>query len=213
MNILPLRARTIYTKEWYQFYVSDIPVFIDSTEFILLYKHRSPKLSAAEIHHGCAEYSVFEGDVILADGEKYLVQYSGGFYAISLAKVVRTLYSFKSIEKIAEYDTTDFAGMFKGNNKHLFKINNTVFPMRDIVCGSGNSIYLLSYPEELPADRIQQFCRFFYRDKKLFLGDSVQGATIKMAGGRVVIEKEDGNLFDLYREEIMDGYYPGNIDG
>ncbi len=210
-NTLIMRAYKKYSNELYEFSVEDIPVLVDSDEFILLNRRNSPRLCSNEIFVGCKEFHVFDGDVVLADGVEYLIRYNHGFYATDVSGHNRYLYEFNDIKPVSTYRGTEFEGMFSVRAKILFKSGHAMFSLTDILCGTDDSMWINGIKHDVKTQDIQQFTGSIYAGKAVFFGDSIVHGRVSLHGGRVVAISEKG-CFDLYRKEMLDGRYTRNID-
>lgn len=212
MNFLPLRARTLATKEWFQFSIADIPVTIDTNgTLILLAKPNSPKLSGDEIHYGDPQYGVFEGDVIQANGVEYLVRYNCGFSAINKERVSTELYKFSSYKIVGDYVDLGMQEFFRVNKVHQYAVGSFVFPLTDILCGNEKSLFVNGKSDLIELKDIRQSCRYHHDGKKLYFGDLINNCKVELIGGRIAINTVDGP-YDIYRKEILDGYNTWNFD-
>ncbi len=92
-NYFQMKART--TKgDWYEFSIHNVPVHISPKEIVLLDVPNSPILNSSLVRRGDKESGLFEGDVIEYEGQRWLVCYERGFYAINEDCVIQYLYTF-----------------------------------------------------------------------------------------------------------------------
>lgn len=176
--------------------MKDIPVMMFEDKFVLMNKPGSPILRADTIMRGEPFYNVYEGDVIEADGDIWLVCYERGFYAINENYVIRFLYKFNDIKFIDRHDNVTGLPTVTFKKKFLFKIKDQVFVLNDIVGAYSGDCIFRTYSEPVKVETIQQDCGLRYNGNLMFLGDTVDGSTVELYGGRVVIHK-DGQKLDL----------------
>lgn len=205
-----MKARTV-KNAWYSFTISDVPTAINSKHFALLAKPNSPVLKINDIRRGDAETGLFEGDVITAENDSWLVCYERGFYAINTDYVVRHLYTFKEFEVQGDYKDVKFPVPINFRNKQLFKYKDKIFRLDDIVGVYGDKILLRCISEPVRPEDIQQECCISYNNSRVYLGDYVGDEVCELHGGRVTVKTENGYL-DLSTGGILNGYNPSDFN-
>lgn len=195
-------------EEWYNFTIKDVPTTFNEEEFVLLNKPGSPRLQLKSIKRGDPETGLFEGDIISMDGSLWVVCYERGFYAINDDYVTQHLYLLKDYTLIGDYFTRGFPVSINTRNKHLFKYNNVIFRIEDIVGAyRTDSIILRTCKLPVPITDIKQESCMTMNGKRLFLGDAYEDSTVELYGGRIAIKKD--NIFiDLATGGTLNGYIP-----
>lgn len=192
--------------DWYSFTLHDIPTTFNDEEFVLLNKPGSPRLQLKSIKRGDPETGLFEGDIISMNGYLWVVCYERGFYAINEDYVTQHLYLLKDYTLIGDYFTRGFPVSINTRNKHLFKYNNVIFRVEDIVGAyKADSIILRTCKLPVPVCDIQQESCMTLKGKRLFLGDTYEGATVELYGGRIAVCK-NGEYIDVATGGILNGY-------
>lgn len=203
-----MKARTVNDpKEWFAFSIKDVPTVYNVNQFALLAKPNTPLLCIDEIRRGDSESGLFEGDVFEAEGCRWLVCYERGFYAINEEYLIRYLYTFKDVKVIGDYLSTKFPISINFRVKQLFKYEDKIFRLNDVVGIYQGKLLLRSSSQPIDANKINQECCISYEGKRLYLGDLVNGKPCELRGGRVTIKTEDGYL-DLSTGGVLDGYNP-----
>lgn len=207
MNCFIMKALTL-DSEWYEFTLADIPTLQTQEQFVLMNKPGAPILRNKLLRRGDPETGLYEGDVIKYDGMLWLVCYERGFRVINSDYTLRYLYHLDNFTRVGFY--TDIQGLpsltFK--KRFLFKYKEQVFRLEDIVGAYEGNLLLRSVSKPVPADEIQQDCGMRSNGTLLYLGDSVQGSPTRLAGGRVVYDRDDGELIDVATGGVLDGYIP-----
>lgn len=173
-------------KEWFTFDLSDIPTTFNSTEFVLLGRPNAPRLQLDSVKRGDRATGLFEGDILEMDGARWVVCYERGFYAISEEYVTKFLYQLTDYKIVGDYYKDGFPLTIHARKKHLFKYNDTIFRLEDIVGGlAGQSLILRCCSEPIPLDKVQQECCLVFDNKRVYLGDVIPEGVIELHGGRV----------------------------
>ena len=192
MNILKLKAETTAGDDFI-FTVLDIPVLIDNNKVVLMNKPGSPILLYNTISVMSDIEGVGEGTVI-EDNGTYTVSFKRGFAAVNNDKEVRKLGDFntltinttKNVQNLCRY-------------KILFKSGDIQFQIKDIVgLSAGKCICKRSY-NIFELDTIQQYAGITYEDKRIFLGDTIDGNEVSMFKGRICL------IIDNKHIDITDG--------
>lgn len=200
-----MKALTRNDNEWYSFDIHDVPTTFSEDEFVLLNKPGSPILNLKSIKRGDPESGLFEGDIIGMDDCLWVVCYERGFYVINADYVTKHLYQCKEYTLVSNYFEREFPISINTRNKHLFKYKNIIFRIEDIV-GNYNkdSIILRTCKHPIKLEDIRQESCMSYKNKRLFLGDVVNGSTVELRGGRVTIVRGD-KVIDLATNLALEG--------
>lgn len=207
MNYFIMKARTL-SDEWYEFSLADIPTLQNREQFVLMSKPGAPILSNQRLLRGDREFGVFEGDVVKALGRLWLICYERGFHAIN------TDYSIKHLYQLGEFDKVGYCTEFMGlppitfKRRFLFKYKEQIFRLEDIVGAYDGKLLLRSVSAPVDASEIQQDCGVRCGGPLLYLGDEVKESSIRLAGGRIVIDGGNGKLIDIATGGVLDGYIP-----
>ncbi len=186
MKTLPMRAKGVYSEQWHIFYLQDIPVRIENDVFILLNRARSPKLLFNEVHVGCEEYGVFEGDVVQSGSKQYLVLFDGGFYLTDMGGNVCYLHDVPDITVQSTYHATAFAPLFKRSHAPIFRYESSLFLLADISCGFSETLYISGNDAEIPVYDVHQSSGVMMGGRPVFFGDTTPYGEVRMQGGRIV---------------------------
>lgn len=185
------------SKEWYFFTLKDIPVLVASKAFVLLSIKGSPILDLSSIRRGDESSGLFEGDIISCDGEEWLVCYERGFYAINKEYTTKYLYQLKDAKVIGDYFTDGFPVAMNLRTRYLFKYQDAIFRLEDIVGGEKDEgIIIRSCNHVIKFNDVKQECCMSFDGQRVFFGDVFPEGTIKLHGGRVCFEIE-GHYVDL----------------
>lgn len=191
-----MKARTRNNK-WLSFTLDDLPVPFNETEFVLLKRPGTPILDIKSIRRGVKKYGLFEGDVILMDGEKWLVCYERGFYVINSNYVVKYFYQLKNYKVIGTCDTIKDVVSISFKSKHFFMYKDNIFYLANISGAYDGKLLIRSIEEPIDTKQVNQECCLVYNGKKLFLGMLIDGKyPVKLRGGRITIKK-NGQIIDL----------------
>ena len=205
-NYFQLKARTT-DGGWYEFNVCNIPVHIDEDRLVLLDIPNSPIIDSSIILRGDSESGLYEGDVILYEGERWLVCYERGFYIINENYTMAYLYTLQkpfTVLGVAGFEV-EFPIPYKKRKRHLFKYARNIFYTTQIVTKEDNCMIIRTKRARIPLDKVQQECCMSYEGKKLFLGDTVMSEPVCLRGGRICISTDAGQL-DLATGGMLDGY-------
>lgn len=206
MHYFIMKAQS-HDKSWYTFDLADIPTLVAPNQFALLGKPGSPILDLKSIKRGDRKTGLFEGDILLMDGTKWVVCYERGFYAISEDYVTRYLYQLKDYKVIGDYFKDGFSTPINVRTKHLFKYKGNIFRLEDIVGGSANEyIILRSCSHVVKIEDIQQECCMTYDGTRIFFGDVFPEGTVELCGGRVCFDF-GGQFIELVNGGVIDGCY------
>lgn len=198
-------------NEWYEFSMKDIPTHQNLEQFVLMNKFSTPILKSDSIMRGDIETGLFEGDVILHDGEEWLVCYERGFYVINRNYFVKHLYSLDKFEVIGR--CTEFKGFppISFKKKYLFKHRNTCFKLSDIAGAYEGKVLLRSIAYPISTDSIQQDCSLRYNKEYVYLGDKINNSSVALRGGRITIKSDTNEIIDVSTGGVLNGYIPRNI--
>lgn len=211
VNCFIMKART-RDDTWYTFTIGDLPTKFNTKEFVLLNKTNTPRMKLNSIRRGDDESGLFEGDIIFMDGTNWLICYERGFYAINGDYISRYLYTLKDYEFIGTCSEIKHTVPINFRVNHLFKYKDNVFRIDSIVGGFDGNMILRFAGKPVSPTCIQQECCLKYKGYRVYLGDTFEGGTVELKGGRVVLNKED-LLFDLGTGGNLDGYISGSSRG
>ena len=161
----------------HDFTLKDAPVRITTKTFVLLNRPMSPILYYNRIRRGDPDTGLFEGDIVEYNGTDWVVCYERGFYAIN------TDYESTSLNNIGHNVIKDY---FKDGypihinlrTKHLFKYNDTIFRLCDIVGAYDSKLILRVLSEPIDPELIQQEVCVRQGNKRLYLGDVLENGDI-----------------------------------
>lgn len=204
MHYFMMKALT-HDNVWYKFSMLDVPTTFNEDEFVLLNKPGSPIMQLKSIKRGDPETGLFEGDIITMEGCEWVICYERGFYAINADYVTRHLYQLSDYKITGDYFTDGFPVSINTRNKHLFKYKNIIFRIEDII-GSykTGTIILRTCKHPVPISDIKQESCMSFNNKRLFLGDYIQGKPVELIGGRIAVRNLDG---------VLDVSTGGNLNG
>lgn len=186
-----MKALTL-KNEWYQFTINDVPTRLTNTEFVLLNKANSPCLQLGNIRRGDPYTGLTEGDLILHEGDEWLVSYERGFYAINRNYINKPLYSIKNYDLIGDCYTKEFPLSILKRSKHLFKYKSTIFRMEDIIgidSKGGLILRCLNHPIDVCA--IGQEAGIVVDGTRKYFGEKTKEGTIRLYKGRIAYEKNN----------------------
>lgn len=204
MNCFIMKALTL-DNDWFEFTIKDIPTLFNSNEFVLLNRPNTPKMLVNSIRRGDAESGLYEGDVIVEDGIQWLICYERGFYAINTDFVIKYLYKLNDYEVIGDCKTVDTKIPIVFRQRYLFKYNEKIFRLQDIVGAYQDKFLLRSVSNPVPPEDVKQECCITYNGVRVYLGDVFDGYTVELHGGRITLCK-DGEIQDLITGGALDGY-------
>lgn len=191
---------------WFPFSLHDIPCRIDENTFALLNRPFSPLLQLDKIRRGDYESGYYEGDIIDVNGVRNIICYKRGFYAINEEYQVTNLYQLPPATKyLDQYDGENFSITVPFRHKQLYTYNGVQFRLDDIVGKFEDKILVRMFDSPIPPGEIKQECCMSYNDKRLYLGDDIEGKPAELHGGRVTIVKDDG-VYDLGGRFYLDDY-------
>lgn len=193
MNCYTMKTLTI-NGDWFPFTISDLPVLLDEEYFALFGCSNSPRLRIDSIRRGDYESGLYEGEVISMDGCKWVICYERGFYAINEDYVIKHLNTLQDFTVLGDSPEVpiDIPVSYRAN--HLFKVDDTIFRIQDIVGAYNNKLLLRSLREPVDTDRIQQECCATYKGKRVYLGDVLDGCKLELVHGRLVRRTPEGLL-------------------
>lgn len=193
MNCFIMKARTL-DGTWFPFTMQDVPTRFNNNEFALMQRPNTPRLLLQNIRRGDEFSGTYEGDIIKAENQLWLVCYERGFYAINTDHVTRHLHTFDSFEIVDNCFNSEFPIPILMRNKHLFKYKDVVFRFEDIV-GSydANHVILRSCSDPVPSSDIQQDCGISIQGVRAYLGDLFDGRRVCLHKGRIAYA--DGDCF------------------
>ena len=207
----PMQARTLADDTWFPFTLADIPIrYDDDGHFALCNRVGTPLLSMSMIVRGDPETGLYEGNIVEYNDEKYVICYERGFYAINSNYISRNLYQIAGYKLAGDYWKDGFPIEIRLRMKQMFHYKKINFKLNDIVGHWGNSLLIRACQTPIDPNECQQECCFTYQDKKIFLGEEVNGHHVELAGGRICIHDEQGYL-DLATGGYLNGYNSGSV--
>lgn len=199
-----LRASTL-TNEFLTFTLNDIPLRYDDTHLALIAKPGTPLLDATSIVRGDPETNLFEGDIVSSDNHTYVICYERGFYAIDSDHAVRYLYTLNSPKVIGNYWTDGFPVKVTKSKRQLFKYEDKIFRIMDIIGDYGSHILIRSNTNPIDPNLCKQEACLSYNKTRVFLGDTIEDSVVELTGGRICINK-DGKYYDLSTKHYLEDY-------
>ena len=196
MRCFIMKALTLKGK-WFPFTLEDVPTRFNKEEFALLKRPNTPRLLLKELLRGDPESGLYEGDIIKWREENWMVCYERGFYIINEKYVTQTLDQLDNYELVGNCFDMEFPIPILRRNKCLFKYNNVVFRLDDIVgpCGN-NHIILRSFKDPVPIADIQQDAGIMRNKLRLYFGDITNEGVVDLYKGRIVYRK-DNTIVDV----------------
>ena len=188
--------------QWTPFEIEDVPVTFTEDEFALLKRPGSPRLLLKTIRRGERETGLYEGDIIEADGDRWLVCYERGFYAINTDYVIKYLNQFDSFKLLGTLHDTSFPIPMTERAKHLFRYKDYIFRINDIIGVYLDGMILRCVSKQIPFDEIHQECCITYNKERVYLDDVFDKGKVCLYHGRVAFEK-DGTYTDLATGGIL----------
>lgn len=177
---------------WFPFTMQDVPTRFNTSEFALMQRPNTPRLLLENIRRGDEFSGTYEGDIIHAEGQKWMVCYERGFYAINEDHVTRHLHTFESFEIVDNCFNSEFPIPILMRSKHLFKYDDTVFRFEDII-GSYDATHIIlrSCSAPVPSDKIQQDCGISIDGVRAYLGDVFKGRRVCLYKGRIAFAESN----------------------
>lgn len=162
-----------------QFCITDIPVKISDSQFILARREGSKVLKLGSIRMVMDHLPLGENDVISVDGAIYTVSYFKGFHAGPIAS-----------DALKDYTLIQRGE--KGSQKLLFRVDDFVFGIEKIMGLHNGKVVIQGLSRAIDAKEIQMSAGFRVNKRRMFYGD-----TLVMHKGRPCIRKEDS--YESYR--------------
>lgn len=180
------------------FTLKDLPVAIDNSHFILMNRKNSPILDLHSIRRGDPESGLFEGDVVVHNGDKWLVCYERGFYVINSAYIIKHFKDIPGYEYIGLRENLNIDILIKLKRTHMFRYKTVTFYLQDIRAAVNNKLILSMFTDPISPDDICQECSFTYEKHKVFLGDRVGNDVIHLEKGRLVACGKDLTVKEVH---------------
>lgn len=191
MNYFIMKTLTT-NGDWFPFSMSDLPVLLNEECFVLFGCTNSPWLRIDSIRRGDPETGLYEGEVIQMDGCKWVICYERGFYAINEDYISKHLNTLRDYTVLGDAPNVPIEMSVSYRANHLFKVNDTIFRIQDIVGAYDGKLLLRSLKEPIDTDKIQQECCATYKGKRVYLGDMLDGCPLELVNGRLVRKTPDG---------------------
>ena len=203
-NFYPIKART-KSGDFYEFKVTDVPVYLDQEHFVLLNKNDSPILKKGLCIRGCDIPGIFEGDILEEDGVQYLVRYQRGFFCKDQNNETKYLYELRDAKKVGTlFDTPWPSARVAFPTKMYYKYHGSlIFPKSILGCYEGR-ILVADFSDKVRPEEIQQDAKLTYAGEKIFFGDLVDGYPVELYYGRPVV-KHDNIIYDIVRKMNIKG--------
>lgn len=202
MRCFIMKARTL-NDMWFQFTINDVPTRFNPTEFALLKCPSSPRLLLNSIRRGDPDTGLCEGDIIDWKNERWLVCYERGFYVINESYITQTFDKLDDFNIVGDCFSSEFPIPILKRNKCLFKYNDTVFRLEDIVGAFGeDSIILRSLRNPVLISAIQQDAGIMKNKQRLYFGDMTEHGVVDLYKGRVVY-RTDNTITDAITGGLM----------
>lgn len=203
-NCYPIKART-KSGDFYEFKVTDVPVFLDREHFVLLNKSDSPILKKGLCIRGCDISNIFEGDIIESEGVEYLVRYQRGFFCKDKNNNTKYLYELHDIKHIGHYLDTPWPGVkMTFPAKMYYKYHDALIVPKSFVGCDKGKVIIADIPNRVRPEELQQEAKITYNNTKIFFGDLVDGYPVELYYGRPVIRYDDV-IYDISREMNIKG--------
>lgn len=191
MDYFTMKALTL-DGDWFEFSIADAPVRYSADEFALLRRPNTPRLKLKTLLRGITEYKLFEGDIISAEGRKWLVCYERGFYAIDESYITRQIHTFSGFEIAGNCFTSEFKVPISMRSKHLFKWRSVGFRIEDVLgFYDEDSLLLRCVSQPVPHTEIQQCCGLNINGKRAYLGDKFEQGIVKLHNGVITFFKDN----------------------
>ena len=191
MNYFIMKTLTT-NGDWFPFSMSDLPVLLNEECFVLFGCANSPWLRIDSIRRGDPETGLYEGEVIQMDGCNWVICYERGFYAINEDYISKHLNTLRDYTVLGDAPNVPIEMSVSSRANHLFKIDDTIFRIQDIVGAFDGKLLLRSLKEPIDTDKIQQECCATYKGKRVYLGDMLDGCPLELVNGRLVRKTPDG---------------------
>lgn len=192
MNSYKLRALSL-KGEPVLFDVTDIPVKISETTFVLAAKPDTPIMWANTISRGTEDGSFFEGDVVKYNDICYRIIFNRGFKAVTAEKEeVRYLREIQGAEVIS-YGASSASSL-------VYRARGRSFLLGDIIGAYSGFALVSTLKEKVDPVEFQQDAGFSVCRNRLFYGDPYNGSWLVMKSGRPCV-RVDGEYVDITRKE------------
>lgn len=173
MFTYPLRARSKCGKYLIEFNLSDGPCPLDEENFCLTQREGYPIITYDSITRGGDIPSLFAGDLIEKQGERYLVSYHRGLVARHLETKELLDLSDGNFTKVSTIYTQGIE-MTNRHTKHLYKYGKATFYIEHLY-GVMNGMLVLNRRKSvfIPMEEVRQYAGIKHPDtqKDLFFGD------------------------------------------
>ena len=190
MKSFIMKALTRNGSGWYTFSIEEIPCLITTDLFTLMAVPNSPVLRLDTIRRGDRDTLLFEGEVVECDGDRWMICYERGFYAINSLYVIRQLSTLKNVHKIGDVNyNIEFPVPISIKQKLLFKYKSTIFRL-EAICGCyNNQILIRAQKRPIDPKTIKQDCGCELDKNRLYLGDSTPYGITTMHEGVLGFEQ------------------------
>lgn len=183
MNYYKLRAKTVNGGDVYQFDVSDIPVRIRETSFVLMNKPGSPILWTSPITCFTEYKDIWEGDILEHDGVLYAVIFQDSAYILQDKNGNTLPLDTENCTKVSTiYEDDSWKLEFE---TPAFKFNRVKFYLFDILGSYGDKCRIKKVKELVDPHEFQQYSRM----DDMYFGDIMQGFPVCLRNGLVCLNK------------------------
>lgn len=189
--------------EWYPFTLKDLPTRFNNNEFALMNCPNSPRLSLQNIRRGDASTGLYEGDIIEWMDTRWMVCYERGFYVICESYETHPLSELSDFTVVGDCFKDTFGVPFLKRDKCLFKYNDVIFRLEDIIGPfNGDRVILRSVKKPILVEDIQQEAGMSIDGKRVYFGDKVDDGVVDLYKGRIVLLKS-GTYIDIFTGGVL----------
>lgn len=204
VHCFTMKARTTSDNRWYWFTIDKVPTPVRDGQIVLLTAPNSPILRPDTLRRCSDVDNLGEGDVLQINGERYVVCYERGFYAISENYRCLSMCDLGDYKVLGDYTELDFPISVALRNKVLYKYKDSVFRLEDICGLYDTGIVVRGMKLPVPIEEIHQECCITYKGQRVFLGDVFDEGTVVLHNGRVCLNKGN-NFVDITTGGKSDG--------
>lgn len=204
VHCFTMKARTTSDNSWYWFTIDKVPTPVRDGQIVLLTAPNSPILRPDTLRRCSDVDNLGEGDVLQINGERYVICYERGFYAISENYRCLSMCDLGNYKVLGDYTELDFPISVALRNKVLYKYKDSVFRLKDICGLYDTGIVVRGMKLPVPIEEIHQECCITYKGQRVFLGDVFDEGTVVLHNGRVCLNKGN-NFVDITTGGKSDG--------
>jgi hypothetical protein len=104
------------------------------------------------------------------------------------------LYIISDFVLLGDNTTIDFPVPSLKRNKVLFKYNDVIFRLEDIVGSVNGDLILRSVSKPVPIGDVRQECGMSYNNNRIYFGDKVDVGKVDLRGGRIAVKTKEGYI-------------------